>query len=142
MDGIGLPNTAVITAAYVELVQKAWGSGIKTKLSFEAAASPATFTPASSPDDRRASRTSFDIPWSWGLQTPRALIQTPSFVAGIQQLVDAHGAVNEIVLLEDGSGVPSATYHEWTSYDLSIRERGQTSSNTSSRRLRVNVRSY
>ena len=45
-------------------------------------------------------------------------IRTPSFVEGIQELVDTHGAISEIVMIEDGSLASSSRYHEWTSYDL------------------------
>ena len=40
-----------------------------------------------------------------------------SMMTSIQELVDTHGAIDTIVLLEDGTGVPTGEYHQWVAFD-------------------------
>ena len=48
----------------------------------------------------------------------RALITPdPSLVDGIQELVNTHGGVTDLVLLESGQPTPEQKYHAWYSFD-------------------------
>ena len=116
--GLELPSDAIITSAYVEFNQAGYGYVVPTTLAFENAAMPTTFSTAFTPYDRWASRTTFEAEWTWPRETPGSWIQTPSLVTGIQELVNTHGAINEVVLLEDGTDVTSALYHEWSAFDV------------------------
>ncbi len=116
--GLGIPSGAVITAAYVELNQRGYGNNLTTTLSFEDVASPATFTGASTPTSRWASRTTFSTNWFWPKSSPNSWIQTPSLVDGIQELVDSYGGINELALLENGAPAGGSFYHEWYSFDF------------------------
>lgn len=115
--GLNIPIGSTITNAYIELNQKGWGYQIPTTLSFENSASPASFSSVSSPYHRWQNKTLFTLGWTWPKVTPGTWIRTPSIASGIQELADRYGALNSVVLLEDGSGVPSGQYHNWESYD-------------------------
>jgi len=114
---LNIPAGAVVTEAYVELNQKGWGYQIPTTLSFENAASSTAFSSTSGPADRWASRTTFQLNWTWPKKNPGHWIQTPDLSAGIQELVNTHGGISELVLLEDGTGVAAGQYHNWQGYD-------------------------
>ncbi|MBI2049711.1 fibronectin type III domain-containing protein [Candidatus Roizmanbacteria bacterium] len=114
---LSIPSGAAITAAYVEFKQKNWGHVFATNLAFENSASPATFSSSSSPFHRWSNKTTFQLQWTWLKDKPNAWIRTPDLGAGIQELVNAHGAIGQIVLIEDGTPAPSGNYHEWQSFD-------------------------
>ncbi|HCM36818.1 MAG: hypothetical protein A3J30_00550 [Candidatus Wildermuthbacteria bacterium RIFCSPLOWO2_02_FULL_47_9c] len=116
--GLGIPAGALISKAYVEFNQQEWGYLISTSLAFEDTASPSSFSPNSTPFHRWGDKTNFVINWTWPKQIPDSWIQTPSLTAGIQELVDKHGSIEEVVLLESGATVEPEQYHSWTSYDL------------------------
>ena len=115
--GLGVPDGATILDAYVLLNQAGWDYTITTTLALEDSAIPATFSPQSSPYHRWSSRTDFEVDWTWPKNVPTTWIQTPSLAAGVQELVDRHGAVDNIVLLEDGTGVLQRQYHQWAAFD-------------------------
>jgi len=115
--GFNIPPGSVITSAELELVQHGWGHTVQTTLSFEDSAAPEAFSSSSSPFDRWASSTAFQLPWTASLQSPGAAITTPDLSPGIQELVDKHGGLDTIVILEDGSGLSSGQYHQWKSFD-------------------------
>ena len=115
--GLKIPAGAIVTEAWVELNQVAWGFDMTTTLAFQDAAHPATFAADASPYHRWADRTTFELDWTWGKDTPETWVRTPSLVSGIQELLDTHGPLGEIVLLEDGSGVEQGRYHEWAAWD-------------------------
>ncbi len=117
--GLNIPANATILDAYVEFTQAGWGYTVTTTLALEKSAAPATFSPGSSPSARWANRTSFELDWTWPKATPGSKVHTPSLVGGIQELVSTFGAINELVLLEDGTGVPQGEYHTWESFDAS-----------------------
>ena len=116
--GLGIPAGATITSAYALIDQLDWGDDMLTTLAFEDAATPIAFSSGSSPYHRWATRTAFEVDWSWTKGSPGDWIQTPSLVAGVQELVDKHGGLNELALLEDATDVVANSYHEWTAYDL------------------------
>ena len=114
--GLAIPENSTITEAYVEFTQSAWGYIIPTDLTFEDSAAPATFSSADSPRDRTT--TAYSQSWSWPRATPDSVIQTPSLVAGVQELLDNHGAIDSLVLLEIGDlSAPTGQYHNWISFD-------------------------
>lgn len=115
--GLNIPAGATITNAYVELNQEGYGFDLTSTLALEKSASPATFSSGSSPSSRWGNKTTFQISWAWAKSNPNAWIKTPSLAAGIQELVDSYGAVDSIVLLENGTGVTAGQYHSWKSYD-------------------------
>ena len=114
---LGIPAGATITEAYVELNQSGWGYNMTTTLAFEDSPNPATFSGASTPYDRWANHTTLEVDWAWPKKAPGTWIQTPSLVAIIQELVDTHGAIDTVVLLEDGTGVPTGRYHQWVAFE-------------------------
>ena len=114
---LGIPAGATITEAYVELNQSGWGYNMTTTLAFEDSPNPATFSGASTPYDRWANHTTIEVDWAWPKKAPGTWIQTPSLVAIIQELVDTHGAIDTVVLLEDGTGVPTGRYHQWVAFE-------------------------
>ena len=115
--GLGIPSGAIITDAYVEFNQAGWGNVLTTTLAFENTSSPSPFSPEATPYGRWGSRTTFEVDWTWAKETPGTWIRTPSLVAGIQELLDKHGDLDGLVLLEDGTGVPPGSSHEWIDYD-------------------------
>jgi len=48
---------------------------------------------------------------------PDDVQMTPSLVSGVQELVDTHGGISDIVMLEDPTGVLPGTWHGWNSFD-------------------------
>ena len=114
---LGLPADATIKSAYAEFNQWGWGNRITTTLSLEDAHSPETFSANSTPSHRWSSRTSFEVDWTWVEELPGNWTKGPSLVDGIQELIDTYGAIQEIVLLENGIGVPDGTYHTWVAHD-------------------------
>lgn len=119
---LGIPAGAIINNAYVELVQKDWGFSGITTLAFEGASSPAAFSSLSTPYNRWASKTAWNVQWNWDSQkgSPGKIIKTPALVNGVQELVNRYGAINTIVLLEDGTGYAGGQYHSWESYDNGV----------------------
>ena len=115
--GLNIPAGSTITNAYIDFNQKGWGYQIPTVLSFESSVNPASFSSASSPYHRWSNKTIFTLNWTWPKATPGTWIRTPFLVSGIQELVDSYGAINSIVVLENGSGVPAGQYHNWESYN-------------------------
>ncbi len=115
--GLSIPAGATITDAWVDLNQAGWGQAMTTTLAFEDGSSPASFSLASEPADRWGRRTTYQQPWTWQRQAPESWHRTPSLKAGLQELVQKHGAVNAVVLLESGQGVPQGQYHTWTSFE-------------------------
>lgn len=116
--GLSIPADAQIIEAYVQLNQNGYGYVIPTTLSFENAKTPGPFSSWASPFDRWSNRTLFELNWTWPKQNPGAWIQTPSLTSGIQEVLNTHGAINELVLLEDGSpATVLGGYHAWVSYD-------------------------
>ena len=116
-DDLGIPAGAVITDAWVEFTQSAWGWEIPTTFAFHDVAAPDGFIESDSPATRWPSRTTFETTWTWPRQTPGAIITSPSLAAGIQELVDTYGAIDAVALLESGDSVPSGQYHLWSSFD-------------------------
>jgi len=115
--GLNIPAGATITNASVELNQSCCGWNMTTTFAFEDSAAPATFSSASTPFDRWADRTAFGVPFTFTSTFPSIVHQIPSLAAGIQELVNSYGAINEVVLLESGAGVPTGEYHSWMSFD-------------------------
>ncbi|MBI2577600.1 MAG: fibronectin type III domain-containing protein, partial [Candidatus Wildermuthbacteria bacterium] len=118
--GLSIPAGATITNAYAELNQTGYGHAVTTTLALEKTASPATFSAISSPATRWGNKTTFQTSFAWVSNTPNSWIKTSSLTAGIQELVDAYGAIDSVVLLEDGAGVTLGQYHEWASYDGNV----------------------
>ena len=114
---LGIPADATIETAYAEFNQSQWGHSIKTTLSLEDALSPNTFSSGSTPSQRWSSRTSFEVDWTWEDDQPGSWVKGPSLVDGIQELIDTYGTIQEIVLIENGSGGPGGTYHTWVAHD-------------------------
>ena len=114
---LGIPASATVLSAYVELNQLSLGDVFVTTLAFQSAASPATFSSGDSPSDRWATHTTFEVDWTWPKGSSGDWIQTPSLVAGIQELIDTHGALDALVLIEDGTGVAPNDYHDWRAFD-------------------------
>ena len=110
----------IIIDAFADVTQSGWNSVIDTTLALEDSASPATFSPASTPHDRWSSRLpeAFDISWTWDKGVPNSVIRTPSLVAALQELVNRHGAIDELVIVEGGNSGTPGLYHEWASYDF------------------------
>lgn len=121
-SNINIPQDSTIVNAYVELSQQGWGSNITTTLAFENSKSPLTFSSTSTPNTRWTNKTIFSLSWSWPKQIPGAWIRTPSLTTGIQELVNAHGGITSLVLLENGTGVPSGNYHSWDSYNANAQK--------------------
>lgn len=116
-DDLDIPEGAFITSAYVELTQQGWGHLFQTELALQDEANPTSFSSGSSPFHRWADRTDFSVNWTWGKDVPNTIIQTPDISKGVQELVDRHGALDSIVLLESGEGVQQFEHHEWHSFD-------------------------
>ncbi|MBI2644009.1 MAG: fibronectin type III domain-containing protein [Candidatus Wildermuthbacteria bacterium] len=114
---LNIPAGSTITNAYVELNQSGWGYNTVTTLAFENSPNPATFSSTSTPNNRWQNKTLFQTTWNWPKQAPGAWIRTSDLSQGIQELVNTHGALASLVLLEDGTGVPSGNYHSWASYN-------------------------
>ena len=115
---LGLPANVEITDAYVEFNQAGWGNVFPTTLAFQDDASPLAFAGVDSPFHRWATRTTFQLDWTWDKQSSSSWIRSPSLTAGIQELVDRYGALNEIALLESGEPAAAGLYHEWAAFDL------------------------
>ena len=114
---LGLPADATIKSAYAEFNQWGWGYEITTTLSLEDAHSPEAFSASSTPFHRWSSRTSFEVDWTWAEELPGSWTKGPSLVDGIQELIDTYGAIQEIVLLENGAGISEGRYHTWVAHD-------------------------
>lgn len=114
-EGLGIPANATIISATVDLTQSGWGFEIPTTLSFHDSQSPGEFFETDSPSTRWNSRTTFEVAWNWPKQSPGSIIQTPSLVEGIQELVDRHGAIDAIALLESGEAALPGQSHNWSS---------------------------
>ena len=105
-SGLNIPADATIVDAYAEFNQTGWGSIFPTTLAFENSPAPAPFSAGSSPFHRWSNRTTFEGIWTWDKGLPGSWVRSPSLTAGIQELVDTHGAISQIVLIEDGTGTP------------------------------------
>lgn len=118
-DGLAIPAGATITEAWVELDQNDVGTGFVSMLSLENSPAPASFSIASAPPDRWNNRTLWEIHWPWPhTQTIGSTITTSSLVIGVQELVDTHGGVDSIVVLERGFTEEPSRTHKWSAYDL------------------------
>lgn len=117
--GLDIPAGATITSAYVQFIQAGWGWSTQTELAFEDSADPEIFSSTNSPNHRWANRTQFSRVWTFPRQTPGALINTPSLVSGVQELIDNHGALTTVVLLEDGAPAAANQTHSWATFDSS-----------------------
>lgn len=114
---LNIPANAVVREAYVKFVQRGYGYTFPTNLAFQDASGTLSFSPANSPYHRWAVRTTFQIQWTWPKAKPGAFIQTPDLSQGIQELISRHGALDSLVLIEDGTPAPQGQSHEWESYD-------------------------
>jgi hypothetical protein len=114
---LNLPACAIITGAYAEIAAAYHGYETTTTLSLEDAANPPTFTPDNTPLHRWANHTSFTAMWTTGVAPQVVWHQTPSLIAGVQELIDSFGAIDTIVLLENGDATAPGYYHGWLSYD-------------------------
>lgn len=114
---LGIPTGATITEAYVELNQRQWGWQIETTLGLENSAAPATFSSDNTPADRWANTAAAKVPWIWNRQTPGDWDRTPDLKQALQQLVDTHGDIDSVVLIENGEPAPNARAHTWSAYD-------------------------
>ena len=115
--GLGIPEGATITEAYVEFNQVRWGGYVRTTLAFEDSAHPAAFYHWSTPYDRWVGRTTFEVEQMWGRRQEGIWVRSSSLVEGLQELVDSHGAIDKVVLLENGTGTRGGYYVQWASYD-------------------------
>ena len=106
--GFSIPTGSVIISAYVEFTQREWGWEIPNNVALESSANPAVFSATNSPYHRWTNaKTAFQRSWQWIRSSPGAIHRTPELSAGIQELVDTHGSLTALVLLEDGSPVLS-----------------------------------
>ena len=115
--GLDIPAGAVIVDAYVELNQSAWGYTVETRLAMEDSANPAAFSSGDSPADRWSNRSDSEVAWLWSRGNPGDWHRTPSLAGALQELVDRHGRVSSVVLLEGGVDYTAHRYHNWTSFD-------------------------
>lgn len=113
-----IPPGAVITDAWVELIQAGYGYEIQTQLYLEDDPLPPPFSSTDSPFNRP--RTTWGVLWPWLRTNPGDAKRTPSLAAGVQELVNRFGGILGLALIEDGTPVPAAPpgqYHEWGAVD-------------------------
>ncbi len=116
--GLDIPADAIITAAYVELVQQEWGFLFESSFVFENVKDAEPFSEESTPLDRWDNRTVAQAPWIWTQVTPGAVIRSPSLVDGVQELVDNYGSLESVVLIEaPADSTPPGQYHQWGSME-------------------------
>jgi len=116
--GLGIPADVTIIKAFAEFTQNNWGDSVTTTLALEDSASPATFScDTSTPFDRWANHTAFEAPFTWGEGAPDSLVTTPSLAGAIQELINKHGAIDTIVLLENGTGTLQGDWNSSKSLD-------------------------
>lgn len=116
--GLGIPANSVITGAHVELVQQGYGHIFSTTFAFEDAQDAQPFWAGSTPLDRWAMRTSAAVGWAWPRGNPGDVIKSPSLIASLQELVDSHGSINNVVLIEaPGSDLLAGQSHAWGSIE-------------------------
>lgn len=114
---LGIPAGARIVEAYVELNQKNWGWEVETELALENGSDPTTFSNDDSPADRWSDRTGNSITWAFNRLDPGDWTHTPDISHLVQELVDRHGRVDSMVLLESGEPAPSGKAHTWSTFD-------------------------
>ncbi|MBI2577964.1 MAG: metallophosphoesterase [Candidatus Wildermuthbacteria bacterium] len=117
--GLNLPATAQIQTAWVEFNQSGWGYNMLTTLALEKSSVPVVFSSTNSPSHRWTNKTTYELDWSWPKAGPGSWIRTPNIAAGIQEILNTQGAISEIVLIEDGTGVVQGQYHGWASFNSS-----------------------
>lgn len=116
--GLDIPADAIITTAYVELVQQEWGSLFESTFVFENVKDAKHFTEDSTPLDRWDNRTIEEAPWIWTRVTPGTQVRSPSLVAAMQELVDNYGSLENVVLIEaPADSTPPGQYHQWGSME-------------------------
>lgn len=116
---LNIPAGARITEAYVELNQNAWGWEIETTLALEDNGAAPTFSSDNTPADRWRTSTQNKVNWTWDRQEPGDWTNTPDISHLLQELVDRHGGVSSIVLLESGEPAPNLRAHTWSAFDAS-----------------------
>lgn len=118
--GLGIPAGARITEAYVEFyLVSSTGSKVKTTLSFQDTSYTTPFYSWATPYDRWLQRTVFEAEQTWGYGSVGTWQRTVSLVEGVQELVDKYGGIDNVVLLEDGTGAVQGYNRAWASYERS-----------------------
>jgi hypothetical protein len=116
--GLGIPASAHITEAYVEFyLVSSTGYKANTTLSFEKTPYTSPFYSWATPYDRWAHRTAFEAEQTWGFASVGTWQRSVSLVGGVQELVNRYGSVDNMVLLEDGTGTIQGYNRAWASYD-------------------------
>lgn len=114
---LNIPAGARITEAYVELNQNKWGWEVETVLALQDGSDPSTFNKDNTPADRWTSRTANTVNWTWDRQQPGDWIHTPDLSHLVQELVDRHGGIASLVLLESGEPAHNSKAHTWSAFD-------------------------
>jgi hypothetical protein len=114
---LNIPAGAEVLEAYVELNQADWGSKLTTVLALQNAKAPVSFSQTDSPYARWSDRTNATVQWNWNRGRPGDWHRTPSLAAALQELVNRHGGVSNVVMLETAPGLSRHKYHSWTSFD-------------------------
>lgn len=119
---VDLPSSCTVDDCSLQLIDIAYDGGTTVvDIAFEDAASPATFSSGSTPQDRTpttAGASASSIAEPGGAPPQPQTIDESSYtgmVASLQELVDTYGAITNVVLLMPDNG--SSDYNTWASYD-------------------------
>lgn len=116
---VNIPAGATIDGVSLQLEDIAFeGDPTTVDIGFEDAADPATFSAGSSPVDRTmttARESAFDLAEPAGTPPQLQTISEQGMIDSLQEVIDTHGAVENVVLLIASNG--ATTYNPWRAFD-------------------------